>query len=62
VYHWFNPRRQQTHCIDHERTEVVLYLPLHCPCKGFTHLNAGQPEVDIVGFVAREILHPLAHC
>jgi hypothetical protein len=56
LHHWFNPHRQPIHRLAHGLTEVVLFLPVHCPFKGSTNIGAGQPEVDIVGFVGHEIL------
>ena len=52
----FNPRRQLLNRLSHGLAEVIQLLPVHSLVKGFAHINAGQPELDVVGFVVYRVL------
>ena len=53
---WFDSPRQLLDRLTHGPTEVVQFLSIHSSVKGFTYFGAGQPKLDIIGFVGHRIL------
>jgi len=53
---WFNSRHQLLNRVVRGPTEFIQPSSVHPPFKSPTHVSAGQPELDTVGFVGHRIL------
>jgi len=56
VCYWFNPRRQLHDRLTPGLAEVFQFLPVHEPGNGSAYIEAGLPELYVIGSICHEVL------